>query len=541
MKRKVVFFIFCFLLLNKYSHSQSLFEYTKGSISFNNATNVYVRFVSTESISIGDTLYIENAGKYSPYLLVTAKSSISCVTTPIGKILINKDLAVFSKKTISVSTPLEIKKENIPQVIAPKEEIKKEVKISKPRQENDQYVRGRITTGINSNISNLNNLRNTSVYGRFQLDVNHINNSKWSLNSYINYRENFINRELPAGYQTKFFRIYDLSLKYEPTTKFAIIIGRKINNNLSSIGAIDGVQSEYKFRRFFVGGLLGSRPDLTNYSLNTSLFQAGAYVGFRTNHELNYSETIFGVIEQTNKFITDRRYIYVQHTNRLSDKINMFGSLEMDLYQNRNGVKSVSPRTTAIFYSLTYQQSKKLSLIGSYDSRRNIIYYETFLFTDIDRLLSDDVNRQGLRFRVNYKLTKNLTSGISFSNRFQTNGAYSSSNYNGYMYYYNVPIIGGNVNIDGNINSSDYLNSKLLSIRYAKDVFNQKLYLSTYYRIISYAYRNEGIPVELQKDFGIDASYSRGKLYTFHVMSEYSTRGTEKNYRTNFSISRRIQ
>jgi hypothetical protein len=109
------------------------------------------------------------------------------------------------------------------------------------------------------------------------------------------------------------------------------------------------------------------------------------------------------------------------------------------------------------------------------------------------------------------------------------------------MYYYNVPIIGGNVNIDGNINSSDYLNSKLLSIRYAKDVFNQKIYISTYFRLIDYAYRNEGIPVELQKDFGIDASYSSGKLYTFHLMSEYSTRGTEKNYRTNFSISRRIK
>lgn len=537
-KRVIIFILF--LLLNQISLGQSVFDYVKGTISFKNATNVYVKFPSTDFINIGDTLFLFDGKNYLPLLKVTAKSSISCVAIPLTTKEIMLDAAIYSRK-INLQTPIktenkeDVKLEN--KVIPPK----RDAVIKLPKNENDQDINGRITTGFNTNISNLNDTRNTNAFGRLMLNLDHINNSKWTFNSYINYRKTFTNAELPAGYKTAFFRIYDLSLTYNPTKNLSVSMGRKVSNRLVSIGAVDGIQTEYKLKKIFIGGILGSRPDLINYGMNSSLFQVGAYVGFNTSRATNYSETILGVIEQTNSFQTDRRYLYLQHTNRLTEKVSMFGSMEMDLFQKKNGIKTNSARISSIYYSLTYQLSKKMSIISSYDARRNIIYYETFLLNEIDRLLADDVNRQGLRFRLNYRINKSLTTGMSFSNRFQNDGANNSNNYNGYLMYYNLPLISGNINIDANYNSSNYLDSKIYSFRYSKDFYQQKINVSTYYRIIDYKYINEGIPTDLQKDFGADFSLVPGKNYMFHVMAELSTRGTEKYYRTNFSVTKRIR
>ena len=44
------------------------------------------------------------------------------------------------------------------------------------------------------------------------------------------------------------------------------------------MGAIDGVQAEYRLGKYEMGTFAGTRPDMTNYSFNSSLAQFGAYI-----------------------------------------------------------------------------------------------------------------------------------------------------------------------------------------------------------------------------------------------------------------------
>ena len=47
---------------------------------------------------------------------------------------------------------------------------------------------------------------------------------------------------------------------------------------MANMGAIDGIQSEYKLNKFIIGAFAGTRPDFTDFTFNPSLNQFGAYV-----------------------------------------------------------------------------------------------------------------------------------------------------------------------------------------------------------------------------------------------------------------------
>lgn len=518
-----------------------------GNVSFKNANNVYVRFLSTEKISIGDTLFIKTSDSFSPCLVVAAKSSISCVTTPIKNCEISQDAQVifripFDKISIKKPTPIETKKSKDTLFIKDKKNPADSIKTRNASLiQNKQKITGRFTAASYSTFSNIDNASLHSVTGRLSLNIDHINNSKLSFETYLNYRQNIVSKSTPDGYKTRFFRIYTMALNYDVTKNIKISLGRKINNRIASVGAIDGIQSEFKIKKFFAGAVIGFRPDIFDYGFNSKLLQVGLYGGFnQINGKASY-ETTFGILEQRKGSATDRRYAYLQHTDRLNDKTSMFSSLELDLFQNVNGNVGTKTRLTSFYYSVNYQPVRKLSIMASYDSRRNIIYYESFLGNEIDRLLADDMNMQGVRIRINYKLTKKIYSGISFSNRFQADGNNKSNNFYGFITHSKLPWIGGNLNLNTNLNYSNYLESKVLALRYNRDIFKQKLNFSTYYRIVDYKYVNKDIAKSLQHYIGTDYSFSAGKNYTLSLMGELSIRGAENNYRFNFSITKRIR
>jgi len=155
--------------------------------------------------------------------------------------------------------------------------------------------------------------------------------------------------------------------------------------------------------------------------------------------------------------------------------------------------------------------------------------------------LADDLNRQGVRARLNYKLTKKIFTGISFSNRFQADGQNKSDNFYGFITHSKLPWIKGSLNLNVNYNSSTYLRSKILAGRYNRDIFKQKVNFSLYYRIIDYAYITRDVANANQHYMGTDFTFRGGKNYQFSVMGEMSVRGIENNYRLNFSVTRRIR
>ncbi len=372
---------------------------------------------------------------------------------------------------------------------------------------------------------------------RMSLNFENIDGSKYSLESYINYRKNYLDREVPLGYKTSFLNVYNLAISYRIDSSSYMSIGRKINRKASSLGPIDGLQAEKSFGKAYAGTMLGFRPDFRTFRFNSDLFEYGGYIGIETKSKL-YSQTTFGLLEQRNKGAIDRRYSYIQHSSSLGRKWRLFGSMELDLFNNYPGAESSNPRLTNLFLSLTHKLNRKINLTISYDSRRRIIYYESFR-TDIERMLADDLARQGVRIRIGVNPFRYVNGGFSYATRFQSDNQNSSSNINGYLSHSRLPGIRGRISINFNLNESNYLKSKILSIRHSRPIIKRKLDGDFYYRRVNYNYLNSEIS-NFQQYFGASLSFRIGKSVRFNLLSEISLREEERNVRINTKIIKRF-
>jgi len=99
MKQRFIFILF-FVIVSSIIYAQDTGEIIKGKVSFVTSKNIYVKFSSTKSINIGDTLRISN--KTNPCLIVKNKSSISCVCSKIGDCDIKKDDEVIFKNSNNI-------------------------------------------------------------------------------------------------------------------------------------------------------------------------------------------------------------------------------------------------------------------------------------------------------------------------------------------------------------------------------------------------------------------------------------------------------
>ncbi|MBK7094753.1 MAG: hypothetical protein IPH57_06815 [Saprospiraceae bacterium] len=129
------------------------------------------------------------------------------------------------------------------------------------------------------------------------------------------------------------FKVFSLAVQYAPGEKFNIWLGRKMNQSVANIGAIDGLQGEYSFNKYGVGIFAGTRPDFTDFSFNSKLPQFGAYVVRNDKFRNGIASTTLAFAEQQNDFKTDRRFLYFQHNNSLVKNLNVFLSTEFDLYE----------------------------------------------------------------------------------------------------------------------------------------------------------------------------------------------------------------
>jgi uncharacterized MAPEG superfamily protein len=165
--------------------------------------------------------------------------------------------------------------------------------------------------------------------------------------------------------------------------------------------------------------------------------------------------------------------------------LNLFGSAELDQYSKVNGEAKNDPRLTNLYLSARYRFTRKFDVFLSYDSRKRIIYYESFQ-TEIERLLDDYIARQGLRARVNIKPIKYFTIGLSYSKRFENDVQNKSNNYYAYASYSKIPMIKGRIMISYNLNASNYLESRILAFRYSRSLIPRKLNAEFYYRLVEY-------------------------------------------------------
>lgn len=504
-----------------------------GEVTFLTAQHVYVKFEHTAGIAIKDTLEVLKDGVAKPCLVVSSMSSTSCVCTVVGGCDVRKQDVV---RTRSLHTE---------EAVAPKKRRSVAKNGREVAQEEDtlgsrgERIRGRISAASYSMIPSERENDHRLMY-RLSVDADHIADSKFSAETYLNYR-----RLYPADIErrpqrTEFFNVYNLAVSYDPDTNTTISLGRKINNSAASLGAIDGLQAERRYGRFYAGGILGFRPDIFTYDLNLDLLQYGGYLGLQLKNADVTSKTTLGLLQQTNRGMVDRRYGYFQHTSTFGGNLNIFSSCEVDLYS------TVGPgaRLTNLFLSARYKFSKKFDAFVSYDSRRRVVYYETFR-SDVEVLLDDDDARQGARLRLNVRPMKSVSAGVALSKRFQADGANASDNVSGYLTYNKDPEGLGRWSVQVNRNTSSYVRSDILAFRHTRTLIPKHLNLNLYYRVVEYYYadRPEGASLSSQvsqRYYGADLSLAFAGSLTFTVLGEMSTVVEERNYRMNMSLIKRF-
>ncbi len=519
---KTIFaFISTLLLVNTVCLGQNETSTKQGKITFLTSSNAYVKFDDTSGFAIGDTLNVSQNGKLIPALIVKNKSSTSIVCEIIKGVEVQKEDAVEG---------------------SPRNEMKSNRGKEKPKKQKESKlekanISGRISAAGYSNISSERDDTYRTIY-RLSLNANRINDSKFSFETYLNYRQNFVQNDNPTTRKTKFFNVFNMALKYEVDSTLSITLGRKINNKASTLWATDGLQLEKNWNNFYSGLIVGFRPDISDFSLDTKLLQYGAYLGFNTTNRSFYSQTTLGYLEQKNAGKIDRQYVYFQHSSSISRNLSLFSTFELDLYNVVDGASVGNSRLTNFLVSANYKISKKARVNLSYGSRKRILFFETFA-SDIEQLLAEDEARQKMRLRVNLRPWKNTSVGITYSKRFQSNSLNKSDNINGFITLSKIPNIKGRLSANINVNTSNYFRSKIISIRHARTLIKQKLNADFYYRFVNYDYLNHEINYNLNY-VGSHLTYRYDRKLSFSLMGEMAVQTAENNYRINIKINKRF-
>ncbi len=502
-----------------------------GEVTFITAQHIYVKFERTEGITVKDTLELVKAGVATPCLVVSSMSSTSCVCTMVSGCKFEKGDHVQTRSLHAIETKATGTRRLKPTRAKP---IEEDTLGSK-----GERIRGRLSAATYSTMPSMRDNDHRVMY-RFSLDADNISNSKFSAETYLNYRKLYPANLETHPQRTEFFNVYNLAVSYAPDSNTTITLGRKINNSASSLGAIDGLQMERSFGTMFAGVIAGFRPDIYTYGLNLDLLQYGGYIGAQVNSATVNSRSTVGLLQQTNNGMVDRRYAYLQHSSTFNGNLNIFSSGELDLYSTvGNGV-----RLTNFFISSRYRFSRKVDLFASYDNRRRVVYYETFR-NDVEVLLDDDDARQGARLRLNVRPTKTLGVGVAYSRRFQADGANASDNIGGFLNFNMDPDGVGRWSVQANRNTSSYVRSDVLSFRHTRTLIPKYVTMSLYYRMVDYLYANRPDGSSLsartsQRYYGADVSVNLARSFTFMVLGEMSTILEERNYRLNMSLVKRF-
>ncbi|MBK5214459.1 MAG: hypothetical protein JJE55_12455 [Flavobacteriaceae bacterium] len=522
---------FLYIILSVFYSTTCLFaqddkDTMVGKVSFVTSNNAYVKFDSTEKIVIGDMLQINGTN----CLQVTEKSSTSVVCSIINNCEVKTDDSVVYKITVDKEPPI-ISENNVTDTI-PTKVIQKKGTYPKKQSIYSENIRGRISVASYNNFSNLREDRHR-MQGKFSLNADHINDGKFSIETFLAYRNNI---SVPENYlgRTSIFNVYNLNAKYDATPTLSLTLGREINSKASTFGANDGLQIEKYFGNFYVGAVGGFRPDFFDYGFNSDLLQYGGYFGIESKTSNYYGTTTLGAMEQTNAGATDRRYVFFQHSSTIASNLNLFSSAEMDIFSKTGS----ATRLTNLYVSARYRFSKAANLMVSYDSRKQIIYYETFQ-SEIERILDDDLARQGIRARLNVRPVKIIWMGASYSTRFQTGEQNKSDNIYGYITLTKIPAVGGRLNATYNMNTSRYLKSNIFSVRHSRDLVKNKLNADFYYRMADYDYENQSTKYK-QNYYGIALSYRISRSWQFNISGEMSQFESENSYRFYTQLTKRF-
>jgi hypothetical protein len=531
MRKHLVFLLLMMAVLREVSAQEAAQPLT-GSVTYVTSQNVYVKFPSTENMAVGDTLFMKKGDILAPVLTIKALSSLSAVCIPLNDAKVSISDEVVTRQKTKILTP----ETTVPPfpVVPPVTENLDTVPPKKTTiGRRKQVLTGRVSISSYSNFSSETDLSQRMRY-TFSLNMENIGGSKLSAETYMSFVHSNDNWDEIKNDVFNGLKIYSFALNYEFNRMNRIWLGRRINPRISSMGAIDGLQYELKLKSFTIGLVGGFRPDWQNYGFNANLVQFGGYLGHDYSNKKGSMQTTLAFIDQLNTGVTDRRFLYFQHTNSLLGNLYFFGSVELDIYnkvfdQQDSVLKQDNkPSLTNLYLSVRYRPIRQLSLALSYSSRQNIIYYETFK-NYVDRLL-EETALNGFTFQVSYQPVKRLSVGFNAGYRDRKTDPKPTKNLYAYVTYTGIPVLDISTTGSYTYLETSYQTGNIYSLGFSKDLMKGKFYLGINYRYVNYKF----IPSEVKLVQNMGEAY-----ITWRIMKKLScSMNYEGTFENGFTFNR---
>ncbi len=482
---KIFFLLFLFFLANMYAQELPKIR-TVGTISYVSSQYYYVQFDNTEGFSAGDTLFITTEINTVPALRIkfistrsAACEKISGMTIPMKK---GTDLFGYRKQIAQ-----EVQPDDKTAVASTNTDISGKNKLPKVIDDNLK-ITGRLSLLSASDFASASSFNSQRWRSSINFTVENFIVPRLSLCDYMIYSYSDKDRQSIKSDPFKNLKIYDLALLYKPSPELSLWLGRHLNYRMANAGTIDGLQLERTAKPFFYGFFAGSHPSFTDYGFDLNQFQFGGYIArvdsFGNNANMENTAAFFN---QTVKLKTDRRFIYLQHSDSFLKDMDILVSSELDLFKIENSQSMNTLSLTSLYSSLRYTFTRDLNASISYDARKNVVYYESFK-TYLDSLFSNELLK-GLRWNISYRPFNTMSIGLNGGLQSQKSDPKLSQNYGSYMYISDLPIIQSDANISGTYLSGSYIKGITAGAELSKRV-TDNLYPSIGYRFFYYKYQS---------------------------------------------------
>ena len=464
IKFVLIFILFCFNIFAQEARLKKI----EGKVSYVTPQNVYMKFPSTEGIKKGDTVFIHKKGKLIPAVSVMYISSMSCAGPKLNNIKIKIGDIIYTYvgiKTEASVTESNAGSEKDSNLTAYKHSNFKESGNRNNLKKMSRFY-GSFTANSYSNFTNYTNvpgfqrwnyILNVSAerIGGTPLYFSNNMNLAYLSSQWQEVKSNIFNR----------LRIYDLSLGYK-TDDINIWFGRHINYSISNLGPIDGLQAEKTFGHYAAGGVVGSRPDFYSMGFNFKYFEYGAYVNRTDSAGSGVMHNTLSLFQQTYNNKTDRRFLYLQHTDNIFSDLYLFVSSEVDLFKLKNNKPAGDLSLTSLYMSAQYAPFRKVSFNLSYDARKSVVYYQTFR-SFIDSLFENNM-RQGLRLSVYVRPLTGMFINIGGGYSYQKGDLKPSRNFNVSITQSEIPLLLISATLSANRILGNYQNGSIYGIRISK-------------------------------------------------------------------------
>lgn len=482
----ILLIIICFFGGRAAASSYEKVEKT-GTVTYISSQNVYVKFENTDGIVKGDTLYLKAGSKLIPAVIVQFISTKSAAGEAAGNTELKVDDKLYA--IIEREIPDAVQEETVSPAPIPVSTGAADAEIVqnfKSRKAKEQAVTGKFSVQSYSNISNSPYFADNQRWRySFALNAKNIGGSRLSFTDYMTFAYRADEWAQLKDNFGRSLRVYDFALSYDFTAKTSLWLGRHLNRKISNISSIDGVQFETGINENYAGVVAGSRPNYSDLGLNMKLFEYGIYIGREDSLSSGYMTNTAAFFEQTNDFKTDRRFLYFQHSNSLLPNVNIFLSIEADMFKQISGVKKNEFQLTSLFTSIRYSPSRVISLTLNYDARKNVIYYETFR-NFIDSLFENET-RQGYSARINIRPVDKLSIGLTGGYRFRKSDIKPAKNFGGYLTYSRIPAVEITPTISYTKLTTSYIDGSTAGLRLSRSI-GSYFDISLYYRNTQYKF-----------------------------------------------------